>query len=218
MLNSTTGGYNVLLTSGAGTRLTVPADGAWHMFYADGLGDVTSPLAGFSGVTTSSVTTSSVTTSSVTASGSGTFAGQLTGGGTTTDDNASAGQIGEFASATIPIAGGVATNTATDVGNIALTPGDWDVEGYIAVNMAPGATMVVLIGYINTVSDTLPSAPGPFGVNELQMTFPASSAQFLPVPRTRVSIASPTTVYLGIYSVNTGTVAFGGFISARRVR
>lgn len=44
--NSTTGGFNVILTTGAGTNATIPADGAWYLFSCDGSGNVTLPPLG----------------------------------------------------------------------------------------------------------------------------------------------------------------------------
>lgn len=41
--NSTTGGFNVILTTGAGTTATIPADGFWHLYSADGAGNVSLP-------------------------------------------------------------------------------------------------------------------------------------------------------------------------------
>lgn len=41
--NSTTGGRNVLLTSGGGTQATISPDGWWHPYWCDGSGNVSLP-------------------------------------------------------------------------------------------------------------------------------------------------------------------------------
>lgn len=41
--NSTTGGFNVILTAGVGTTAALAPDGVWHLYYADGAGNVTVP-------------------------------------------------------------------------------------------------------------------------------------------------------------------------------
>ena len=43
VLNATTGGHNVILTSGAGVTLTLPPATGWLLFYSDGEGNVTAP-------------------------------------------------------------------------------------------------------------------------------------------------------------------------------
>lgn len=45
--NATTGGFNVMLTTGGGPQATIPPDGNWYWWQSDGLGDVSAPGIGF---------------------------------------------------------------------------------------------------------------------------------------------------------------------------
>ena len=62
--------------------------------------------------------------------------------GTGTNDNAAAGIVGEFITATVAVGGAVAlvTATANTVTSITLTPGDWDMSATIDYNLT-GATV-----------------------------------------------------------------------------
>jgi hypothetical protein len=46
-INSTTGGFSVILTSGVGTTVTVPSGGRWYWYQCDGAGNVTFPSIGY---------------------------------------------------------------------------------------------------------------------------------------------------------------------------
>jgi hypothetical protein len=133
--------------------------------------------------------------------------------GVTDGSNAAAGMVGEFISL-VGTSTTVSNNTATNVTGtqLILQPGDWDVWGTAQLTMTSASG--VNAG-ISTVSNTLP------GPNYSAMN--ASSAIFgsciMPVPRLRVSSASPTTVWL-VCQINggTGTLNVNGSIYARRMR
>src|ERR1700744_413847 len=59
--------------------------------------------------------------------GSATAAGQIRG--TATNDNASAGNVGEYVVSNNTTAQSLASGTPLNVTSISLTPGDWDVTG-----------------------------------------------------------------------------------------
>ena len=65
--------------------------------------------------------------------------------GTTTNDSAATGNVGEFVTATVAVGAAVALTTATtaNVTSISLTAGDWDVSGQ--VNFTPGATTSITV-------------------------------------------------------------------------
>jgi hypothetical protein len=138
--------------------------------------------------------------------------------GTATNDSAAAGFAGEFTSSLVAAAAGVAltNNTAANVTSLALSAGDWDVEGNI--NFA-GTTATVTggSGGINTTSATLPTDGSE--VYDGTVTTALSDNSTITTPRKRVSLATSGTVYLvASKSFSAGTVkAFGG-ITARRVR
>lgn len=148
-----------------------------------------------------------------------TGAGLLTAGsgiaGTTTNNNANAGSVGEYVTAAAG-ATGIITATNTNITSISLTAGDWDVEGVI--QFTPTGTTVTLqtTTAISTTSATI-GAVGTFTTQTMNMT--GGNGQTMTSPVTRLSLSSTTTVYLvGLTSFNTSTMTAAGFIRARRVR
>lgn len=140
--------------------------------------------------------------------------------GTTTNDNALAGDVGEL------ISGSLASGSATSLSNsvaktiisISLTAGDWDVHG-IAVLIAAGTTTTTLVAAaISLVNNTNPSL-GNEGFNIQAFGTAAGQAWSLPTGTVRVSLASTTTVYLvGQMNFAVSTATAYGSMSARRVR
>ena len=141
--------------------------------------------------------------------------------GTTTNNNAAAGEIGEYISSTVLVGAAVATADATTVNvtSISLTAGDWDVSGVVCLEPAAGTITSLAIAAINTTSATIPTRPASGGISQITATTSASLGHSIPVGNTRISIASTTTVYLiarVLFTVSTmGTY---GFIGARRAR
>jgi hypothetical protein len=141
--------------------------------------------------------------------------------GTTTNDNAAAGSVGEIISSEILIGSAVSatSNNPTNVTSISLTPGDWDVFGTVWTSM-PGATTTNLSTWISTTSATSPTAPNA-GKRILcgQVAVAAGSAIGQSAGYGRLSLSSTTTVYLSAVVVYTGgTGSLYGYIGARRVR
>ncbi len=134
--------------------------------------------------------------------------------GTTTNDNAAAGYVGEFISAVVAFASAVSctNNTARNITSIPLTAGDWDTWGNILFNMSGDFTGAE--GWISATSATLPDP------SLYVQAFPGTSSQNgIPVPYKRISIAAPTTVYLSCeVQFSTGTATACGGIYARRAR
>lgn len=151
-----------------------------------------------------------------------TFTGALTPSqtagivGTTTNNNANAGSVGEVIAAT-GTAISLTSNTPANITSISLTPGDWDVYGSI-IFIAAGST-VINAGYagISPTSATLPNDPNTATINGLSLGVGARLSQ---TPLTqRWSIASTQTVYLvGQSQFTTSTLTATGTIWARRVR
>jgi hypothetical protein len=141
--------------------------------------------------------------------------------GTTTNDNASAGQIGEYISSTVLVGAAVSltNNTPANVTSISLSAGDWDVTATIA-DIPAGSTVVsTLIAAISTASATLGASPLSGGYVSDANTRPTGFAVTIPVGTRRLSLASATTVYLVAQSGFTvSTSAAYGFIGARRAR
>jgi hypothetical protein len=136
--------------------------------------------------------------------------------GTTTANNAAAGQVGEVITSSVLQAAGVTITTAVPVNvtSIALTAGDWDVQGTACVTAASG-TFTSFNVAISTVTAGFPDA------SIITSLYAPSSAQLGgPAPLVRLSIASTTTVYLVTQATwTTGTTPrASGQIYARRRR
>ena len=153
--------------------------------------------------------------------------GQTTGiVGTTTNNNAQAGSVGEVISSSVAVGSAVSLTDAvsgtsgTTITSISLTAGDWDVFGSVGVNMAATTNFTSIAGGINTVNNELNSA------FEEETRFRYGAAGLVPgsvisftFPTTRVSIASTTTYYLiGYASFSISTATAFGRITARRRR
>ena len=142
----------------------------------------------------------------------------LSFGGTSTNDNAEAGRVGEYLSNSRASASPIAmtNNVAVNVVQLTLTAGDWDVSGNVVFNISSSCNNVQ--SWIGLTSVTRPSPPNNGAFCEL--AGPAFvSGTTLPTGTTRLSLSSTTTVYLGaIVLFSAGTVSSYGFIGARRAR
>lgn len=139
--------------------------------------------------------------------------------GTTTNDNAAAGSVGQFVSSVISSASAVSltTLTAANVTSISLTAGDWDITGNITFILGTGTSVNEVDAWSSSTSAT---APDVSLINIL--SFPAGSVISdsigLSIPSIRVSISSTTTIYLScitIFAVST-LKACGGIYARRR--
>lgn len=136
--------------------------------------------------------------------------------GTTTNDSAAAGEIGEYISAQVLIASGVAATSGViySVTSISLTAGDWDVSGVLTFSTSTSSIYGMTAGISVTAAT--------FSTEDYQSTNFASALSgdsSFATPATRILIASTTTVYLiGRVGYSSGTAKIGGTIRARRVR
>lgn len=141
--------------------------------------------------------------------------------GTTTNDNAAAGYVGEEIKSTVVVGSGVGLTTATaaNVTSLSLTAGDWEVS--INARFIGAATTVVdrVIASISLSSATLDSAEGRrtdvFGGHATSTLYSSLHA----IAADRVSLAAPAAVYFIAFADFTiSTLAASGVIRARRVR
>lgn len=139
--------------------------------------------------------------------------------GTTTNDNAPAGAVGEVLSTTVAFGSAVAltTNTNSNVATVSLTAGDWDCTG--VVNFVFGATTsyTKLMIWISTTSaaSNLTDAGVTFATPAV---VPAADMSWA-TPTVRVSIAATTTTYMVARPTFTvSTLAAYGTIRCRRIR
>ncbi len=161
-------------------------------------------------------------------------AGQLLG--TNTNDNASAGNVGEVMSINRLRSNAVSltTNTPANIAtttSITLTPGDWDIRATVGFIPAATTSITVLSAAVKATSgaafpgsDTL-AVPGSNGEFTLQLAeaanVPGANPITLTFPSYRVSVATATTLALflvaqAIFTVSTMTCC--GYLEARRVR
>lgn len=173
------------------------------------------------GVPSWSTTVPSFTTGTITFS-------PTTGGlvGTTTNDNTTAGNVGEYKS-TIVLVGAPVNLSSSGTVNVcvlSLTAGDWDVWGELWTGGPTGTSISTLQGFITTSSTTQVTTPG----DATSMNFASQTAPFvvgtnnipvLPIAPCRITMAGTANVYLECFSIFTVHTATGwGKIAARRVR
>ena len=140
--------------------------------------------------------------------------------GTTTNNSANAGSVGEYVSSEVAGGAGSGLTTATpaNVTSISLTAGDWDVWGYAGFQPSDTTNIVSLLGGVSSTSATLGAN---FSVNQYGATGIAiSGTQNISfcVPQQRFSLAATTTIYLvvnQVFSVSTMT-RWGGIYARRR--
>lgn len=141
--------------------------------------------------------------------------------GTTTNNDAAAGSVGEYISASV--SGGsptiLTTNTTINLTSISLTAGDWDV--WCSVGLAGGSGILiqnVAVGASST-STTFPAEVGGGAYVSLPYASSANGAIILPTGQARFSLSGTTTIYM-VVRVTFTVAALGayGIIAARRVR
>lgn len=131
--------------------------------------------------------------------------------GTNNANDADAGNIGEFLSATFMTPAALTSGISQDIGSFVLQPGDYDVWGNANFSASVGADSYHV--WVSTISATLPALL----VSFLNVSNMASCG--LVAPTIRVSIASPTTVYVSVDSnFSSGIVTTTAGIYARRAR
>lgn len=142
--------------------------------------------------------------------------------GTATNDNATAGNIGEYITSTVASnAVALTSGNAANATSISLTAGDWDVSGNVFYVGAASTTVSYAEAAINTTSATRNQAnSGTFYAAGGTYFGSVNGSGFtLVAPTTRVSISSTTTVYLiAFMNFGASTATAGGTIRARRVR
>jgi len=142
--------------------------------------------------------------------------------GTTTNDAAAAGDIGEAVSSNVLIASAVSatgTGQRTVITSISLTAGDWDVSGLIVVTRNSATMTGIQVGIGTASGDNETGFVD--GSNSTYAPAPTSDSFHQPVtiPPFRVSISASGTYYLKFYGAySAGTPKAFGRISARRVR
>ena len=151
--------------------------------------------------------------------------------GTTTNDNATAGNVGEPITSTIASGSAVSLTSGTiaNVTSISLTAGDWDVRGFVQFLGGATTTVAKLVGSVSATTATLDQSPDRVGTLFMSATTsavfaglgvsPVTTGLGGAVANTRFSLASTTTVFLvAVANFGTSTCSAYGTITARRVR
>jgi len=141
--------------------------------------------------------------------------------GTATNDNATAGNIGEYIQSELPFgsATSMTTGTAKTITSITLTAGDWNVWGLIVLNPAASTVITSFSAAANTTTNTMPIPPNGGSYISQVITLPAGNAQAYPIGMQRYCVSTSTTVYLvSSVNFNTSTLTAYGGIYARRIR
>lgn len=136
--------------------------------------------------------------------------------GTTTNNNANAGSVGEYPTPSNLSGVSLTSGTAVTVASIALTAGDWDVQAVIQYVPA-GSTVIASV--ISSVSPTTNATGGFPNTSSIGFSGSAGLSQQIASPVVRVSLASPATYYaVANAAFTTSTCTANGFIRARRIR
>ncbi len=133
--------------------------------------------------------------------------------GSTTNDSAAAGSIGELIVSDHPATVNLTTSTAADITSISVTAGDWDIRG--SVSLSAGVLMSIAYGWISTTSATTPAVDLRRGLQNTTSNF---DRLIVAIENTRYSFSTTTTVYLSALAADGGTPTAAGHISARRIR
>lgn len=136
--------------------------------------------------------------------------------GTTTNDNAAAGSVGEFVSSNIAAASAISisSNTPKNLTSISLTAGDWDVWGNGVVVSAGNSMTETFVG-ISTSTGTQPDLSL---VAQYLTSLTNMGSMGLNAPMQRISLSGTTTIYLvvtAVFSTSTATM-YGGIYARRR--
>lgn len=139
--------------------------------------------------------------------------------GTTTNNSANAGAVGEYLTANTQ-GTSLSNNVAANLTSISLTAGDWEVSGLCGSVPAGSTITVSMLCGISTVSATFQTIAGSqFNWQALTTVNTAGTGNQIIAPVTRISLAATTTIYLvGQIAFTTSTMTANGFIRARRVR
>ena len=130
------------------------------------------------------------------------------------------GGVGTIISSTILSASAIpmSDGATADVTSITLTAGDWDVRANVCTLPAAGTTTSRISGWISTTSATPPTAPNAGAYTYFHPVAATSEPAYFFVGIQRISVSSPTTVYLSAaFNFAVSTLGAFGYLEARRI-
>lgn len=133
--------------------------------------------------------------------------GSLGIAGAVDGSDAAAGDIGEYLQADTTTLVALTTAVTTDVLTLSLSPGDWDVAGWISLRVDGGTSVAMLSWGVDTL-------------DEVQVGLTAASDTYIGgwTGPSRRNVTVPTVVTLRTLAVFTGTIEAAGRLRARRMR
>ena len=135
--------------------------------------------------------------------------------GTTTNNNANAGSVGEYVTAQSSLTS-ISAGVASNYTSVSLTAGDWDCSGSVDYVPAGTTTISQMIQGVTTTSATVAAYPAS---SYFEYAGAGGNEQVMQTPVTRISLSATTTVYLtGFAQFANSTAQARGFIRCRRVR
>ena len=146
--------------------------------------------------------------------------------GTTTNDNASSGYVGEYVSSIIPSSSAISPSSTvtTNLTSISLSAGDWDVRCNFGFTGSSTSTLIYVRGSSSSVSATQNTSVAAIAQNGFTATGGGAGIVqytdwFVTPPTFRYSLSTTTTIY-AVVQVSWGVsqVQVYGSLSARRVR
>ena len=143
--------------------------------------------------------------------------------GTTTNDSASSGNIGEWIVSELGSGSAISLSTSTpaNVTSISLTAGDWDVYGSVIFVSASTTSITIMRGGISPTSATFPSGDQTqswVGIAEAA-NVPGATTWAMSATPSRQSLSGTTTIYLVVNQIFTvSTLKAYGWIGASRRR
>lgn len=141
--------------------------------------------------------------------------------GTNTNNNAAAGDVGEYIESTIAVGSAVSltTGVVTNITSISLTAGDWDVSGVIIMDSGATTNVTRVSAGTSSTSATADITKGYY--SHIHSGYVPGGGQFraMPLNTSRFSLSGTTTIYLvALANFTVSTCTAYGTISARRVR
>jgi hypothetical protein len=140
--------------------------------------------------------------------------------GTTTNDDAPAGQVGEYLTAQVLSTSGIALTNNVDASIITLSlgPGDWLVFASAGLSMTNG-NGITFKAWINPTGGTAAPSIDQIGGNMLMPVANNIPLVIQPVSPIRIPLAATTVVRFGMTcTIGGGTVTGWGKLIARRMR
>lgn len=152
-------------------------------------------------------------TGATTAAAARTNLGAASDTGVTDASNAAAGKVGQYLSALNNTGNALTSGSSVAITSLTLTPGDWEVDGSVFINVVGGNITTAVSGTGTASATSIEGFP-----HRTQLILNFGGDITFPIPRRRFNVTANTTVYMAILASFTGTAVGGGFLQARRIR